>query len=92
MTETASDMKQTCLDLSNAALALFDCFDELGIEAAWIDDTVLVILDMERAHDRLRDLLSRQTAARMAALGYTPEQLARETLRQRANVGGREAK
>lgn len=72
------DLKQACLDLSNAALALFDAFERDGYEAMWVQDNadgLRAVMAMQNAHNTLADFLRGQSVRRMLALGVSPEAL-----------------
>jgi len=73
-----TELKQACIDMSNAALALFDLFDEHGTEALYAGPDALCIVTLQRRFEFVRACLMRQATARVTALGISPEALARQ--------------
>lgn len=65
--ESAAALKQACLDLSNAALALFDQLDEHGTEAPWVGGNVLTLGKLTAAHEEIRSYFARQAVTRLSA-------------------------
>lgn len=73
-----TDMKQACLDLSNAAIALFDLIDQDGVQAP-LDDWagVLKLKAVVDAGEVIRGYYQRRNIQRMLALGISPDELLR---------------
>lgn len=75
---TDAEIKQKCLDASNAAIALFDLIDEHGKDAVLeTHDGLKAMMDLMVPVEGLRTYYQRRNIARMLALGVSPEQLMR---------------
>lgn len=73
-----TDIKQACLDLSNAAIALFDLVEADGIDAPMDGiENILKLKAMVDASEVIRGYYARRNISRMLALGVSPETLAR---------------
>lgn len=69
-------MKQACLDLSNAAIALFDLIEEKG-DMAPLDslDDLPTLMKVINEANHIRDYYNRRNIQRMLALGVSPDHL-----------------
>jgi hypothetical protein len=74
--DTVTRLKQACLDISNAALALFDQIDEHGTEAPWVGANVLTMKRLAESYDQIRSYFRRPGGDAARRLGVTPDQLA----------------
>ncbi len=73
-----TDIKQLCLDISSAAMALFDMVDEKGVDEPLVDENGPFIL--KKLLDptfEIKEYYLRRSIQRMLALGYSPEMIAR---------------
>lgn len=72
------DLMQECLDLSKAALALFDFIEADGIDAP-LDNAngVLKVKAVVDASNNIREYYYKRNIARMLALGISPAALLR---------------
>ena len=78
-----NDLKQACLDLSKAALTLFDGLEEHGVEAPWQGNVLkgegmeylLAIAEIRNSWFTLSEFFARQSASRLLALGVSPATL-----------------
>ncbi len=72
------DMKQACLDLSSAAIALFDLLEEKG-DMAPLEDIgdMLKLVALVDKTTEIREYYFRRNVQRMLALGVSPEALLR---------------
>lgn len=71
MSDQVTEMKQACLDLSNAAMEMFDLLDADGMEGPWNDP--LVAVRMRNAFDAIAEPLGAMAVRRLMALGVNPE-------------------
>jgi hypothetical protein len=73
-----AEVKQLCLDISNAAIALFDVIEEQGVDAP-LDDlqNVIKLNDIISPVEELRAYYFRRNIMRMLALGVDPQDLIR---------------
>lgn len=70
------DMKQLCLDLSNASLKLFDLIDAKGIDAPLETmENVFVFGTVINKYREIADYYERRNIQRMLALGVSPATL-----------------
>lgn len=72
------DMKQACLDLSNAAIALFDLIDADGVQAPL--DGIAGVMKLKAvvdAAEEIRSYYERRNIQRLLALGVSPAELLR---------------
>lgn len=70
------EMKQTCLYLSDAALALFDFIEAEGVEGPLTKlDGVMKLKDVIETTEEIRAYYSRRNLSRMLALGISPATL-----------------
>lgn len=76
------DIKQACLDLSNAAMALFDEVEKRGMEGGWTASGVMALVKMSTSYERIREPFARMATRRMLALGVSREQLAEMVVRR----------
>lgn len=75
---TTADMKQACLDLSNAAIALFDLIDEDGVTAPMEGmDGIMKLKAVVDSSEKIRGYYERRNIQRMLALGVSPATLLR---------------
>lgn len=73
---TADDVKATCLDLSKAALGLFDIVDADGIDAAMENyDNILILKSLIDSAEEIRSYYERANIQRMLAMGVPPKTL-----------------
>lgn len=71
-----ADMKQACLDLSNAALALFDLIEKDGIDSPMDGlDNIMKLKAVVDHVETLRGYYARRNISRMLALGVSPTSL-----------------
>lgn len=72
----ATEMKQTCLDLSRAATNLYDIVDGQGIDAP-MDELrhILTLQKIVAKAEEIRAYYFRRNVQRMLALGVSPESL-----------------
>lgn len=71
-----AQMKQHCLELMNAAIAIFDLVEEKGIVAPLEDlDGVMKLKSMVDHANEIREYYYRRNIQRMLALGVSPESL-----------------
>jgi len=77
---TSLDLKQVCLDLSNAALVLFDVVETEGLNAPLEDCVAMAKLKaVMDTSEEIREYYYRRNIRRMLALGVSPETLLRMT-------------
>lgn len=71
-----NDMKQACVDLSNAAIALFDLIEEKGVTAPLdnMEDLPKLMKVLSEA-EHIRSYYNRRNIQRMLALGVDPQTL-----------------
>ncbi len=76
--DTPADVKQACIDLSTAAIALFDLIDADGVDAP-IDshDGIASLRAMKEASEALRFYYAALNVERMVALGLSVKSLFR---------------
>lgn len=80
-----SEMMQKCLDLSNAAQALFDLIESEDISAPLDSVTgVMILAAVVEPFEDIRGYYMRRNVQRMLVLGVSPENL----LRQAQGHGG----
>lgn len=72
------DIKQECLNLSNAAIALFDLIDEEGDDSPMSDvDNMMKFKAVIDSSEKIRGYYMRRNIQRMLSLGISPETLIR---------------
>src|SRR4051794_19801097 len=64
-TDTVTRLKQACLDISNAAIALFDQIDEHGTEAPWVGTNVVTMKRLAESYDQIRSYFVVQAEMRL---------------------------
>ncbi len=70
------DLKQACLDLSNAALALFDVVETEGLDAPLEDyDSMAKLKAVIDTSEEIRNYYYHRNIRRMLALGVAPQTL-----------------
>jgi hypothetical protein len=75
---TDVEMKQLCVDLSKAAIALFDLIEEKGLNAPLEDlDGAMHLKNLIDLSDDIRGYYMRVNLQRMMALGVDPADLLR---------------
>lgn len=75
--ETA-DMKQKCLDLSTAAMALFDLIEAEGIDAPMDKiENILTLANVIEVGSEIKQYYAQRNIQRMLALGVSPAALLR---------------
>ncbi len=75
---TQLDLTQACLDLSNAALALFDIIDAKGVNAPLEDHgDMMKLMTVIDSSEKIRAYYYHRNIQRMLALGVSPETLLR---------------
>lgn len=70
------DMLQTCLDVSNSAIALFDLIEKEGVDSPLNNiDNLEKLTNLIKDVKKIKEYYYRRNVQRMLALGHTPEDI-----------------